>query len=101
MLDRLAGAVNARIDRIADATKELRAALDLDPRHFGANLLLGRILTWQGTAAAAIDLLRTATTVQPASAEAHQFLEDAYEKTGRASDAAEERRRAEALAKKP
>ena len=46
------GSVYARIDRIADATKELRAALDLEPRHFRANLLLGRILTLQGTPAA-------------------------------------------------
>jgi arylsulfatase A-like enzyme/Flp pilus assembly protein TadD len=54
------GSVYARIDRIADATKELRAALDLEPRHFRANLLLGRILTLQGTPAPAIDLLKTA-----------------------------------------
>src|SRR5256712_7400394 len=78
------GSVYARIDRIADATKELRAALDLEPRHFRANLLLGRILTLQGTPAAAIDLVRTATAGQPSSAEAHQFLADAYEKSGRA-----------------
>ena len=95
------GSVCARIDRIADATKELRAALDLDRRHFRANLLLGRILTLQGTLVPAIELLRTATDVQAASAEAHQFLADAYEKAGRAAEAADERQRAAALAKKP
>jgi arylsulfatase A-like enzyme/Tfp pilus assembly protein PilF len=94
------GSVYARIDRIADATKELRAALDLEPRHFRANLLLGRILTLQGTPVPAIELLRTAAAVQPASGEAHQFLADAYEKAGRAAEAAEERQRAAVLAKK-
>ena len=74
------GSVYARVDRVGDATKELRAALDLEPRHFRANLLLGRILTLQGNTAAAIDLLRTAVAVQPSSAEARQFLADALAK---------------------
>src|SRR3989442_1192889 len=74
------GSVYARIDRIADATKELRAALDLEARHFRANLLLGRILTLQGTPAAAIDLMRTATAVQPTYAEALQILAYPYKK---------------------
>ena len=42
------GSVYARIDRVPDAMRELRAALDLEPRHFRANLLLGRILTLRG-----------------------------------------------------
>jgi predicted Zn-dependent protease len=79
---------------------ELRAALALEPKHFRANLLLGRILTLQGTPAPAIDLLKTATAVQASSAEAHQFLADAYEKAGRTAEAAESRRRAAALAKR-
>jgi choline-sulfatase len=95
------GSVYARIDRVPDAVSELRAALALEPKHFRANLLLGRILTLQGAPAPAIDLLKTATTVQPTSAEAHQFLADAYEKAGRTADAAESRRKADALAKKP
>jgi arylsulfatase A-like enzyme/Tfp pilus assembly protein PilF len=95
------GSVYARIDRVPDAVTELRAALALEPKHFRANLLLGRILTLQGTPAPAIDLLKTATAVQPTSAEAHQFLADAYEKVGRTADAAESRRRAADLAKRP
>jgi predicted Zn-dependent protease len=63
-------------------------------------LLLGRILTLQGTPAPAIELLKTATAVQPASAEAHEFLADAYEKAGRTAEAADARQRAAALAKK-
>src|SRR5206468_6163373 len=81
------GSVYARIDRVAEATRELRAALDLEPRHFRANLLLGRILSLQGQAPAALPYLQTATAVQTASAEAHQFLADALEKAGRGAEA--------------
>ena len=93
------GSVYARIDRVADAVIELRAAIDLEPRHFRANLLLGRIFTLQNQPAPAVPLLRTATDVDPASAEAHSFLADAYEKAGNTADAAKERERARALAK--
>ncbi len=69
------GSVYARIDRVAEAIAELRASLALEPRHFRANLLLGRILTLQGDASA-VTYLRTAVDVQPDSAEARQFLAD-------------------------
>ncbi len=71
------GSVYARIDRIPDAITELRAALALEPRHFRANLLLGRILTLRGEALLAVPYLRTAVTVQPDSSEAKQFLAEA------------------------
>jgi arylsulfatase A-like enzyme/Flp pilus assembly protein TadD len=88
------GAVYARVDRVPDATRELRAALDLEPRHFRANLLLGRILTLQRQASAAIPYLQTAVAVDPSAAEPHQFLADALEQMGRSAEAAEERRKA-------
>ena len=50
------GSVYARIDRVPDAMTELRAALALEPRHFRANLLLGRLLTLTGKAAEAASL---------------------------------------------
>jgi len=93
------GSVYARIDRVPDALRELRAALDLEARHFRGNLLLGRILTLQGQAAAALPYLRAATEVDPASSEAHSFLADAYEKAGNAAAAAKERQRAKTLSK--
>ena len=71
------GSVYARIDRVPDAGRELRAALDLEPRHFRANLLLGRILTLQGDPQRALQYLQTAVDVQPSNAEARQFLADA------------------------
>ena len=74
------GSVYARIDRVADALVELRAALALEPRHFRANLLIGRILTLQNKAADAIPFLRTAVEVDPTSTEAKAFLEDAIKK---------------------
>jgi choline-sulfatase len=74
------GSVYARIDRVADATTELRAALALEPRHFRANLLLGRILTLQNKVDAAIPLLRTAVEVDPKSAEAKAFLDEALKR---------------------
>ena len=74
------GSVYARIDRVAEATTELRAALALEPRHFRANLLLGRILTLQNQADAAIPLLRTAVEVDPKSTEAKAFLEEALKR---------------------
>jgi len=72
--------VCARIDRVPDAVRELREALMLEPKHFRANLLLGRILTLQGQADEAIGYLRTAASAQPENAEARQFLDDALAK---------------------
>ena len=93
------GSVFARIDRVPDATRYLRRAIELEPRHFRANLLLGRILTLQGQASAAIALLVTATEADPRSSEAHSFLADAYEKTGAVEEASKERQRAKSLVK--
>jgi cytochrome c-type biogenesis protein CcmH/NrfG len=59
---------------------ELRAALALEPRHFRANLLLGRLLSLTGKAAEAVPYLQTAVDVDPKSAEARQFLADALTK---------------------
>jgi arylsulfatase A-like enzyme/Flp pilus assembly protein TadD len=96
------GSVYARIDRVPDAMRELQAAIDLEPRHFRANLLLGRILALSGRADSAVAHLRTAVDVQPSSAEAHEFLADAYDKIGDRAAAALERQRAEqARGKKP
>jgi arylsulfatase A-like enzyme/cytochrome c-type biogenesis protein CcmH/NrfG len=91
--------VAARIDRVDQAVAALGIALDLEPRHFHANLLLGRILTLQNQATAGLRFLKAAADVEPASAEAHSFLADAYEKAGMRTDAARERLRARELTK--
>ena len=92
--------VYARIDRVDEAVAELREALGLEPKHFRANLLLGRILTLRGQAVAALPHLQTAASVQPSDAETQRFLADAYDKVGNAAEAAKARRRAEELTRK-
>ena len=67
----------ARISRVPEAVAELRAALELAPTHYRANLLLGRILTLQGQAAEGLPHLRLAAEAQPSSGEAQAFLADA------------------------
>jgi choline-sulfatase len=86
--------VYARIERVADAVRELGEALALDPAHYRANLLLGRILSLQGQAAAAVTHLEKAAASPAASAEAHRFLAEAYDQLGRRDDAARARARA-------
>jgi predicted Zn-dependent protease len=93
------GSVYARIDRVSDALHELRAALELEPRHYRANLLMGRILTLQGQAAAAVPYLQRAAEAQASSVEAQSFLADAYQALGRADDAARARARAQQMRK--
>jgi len=93
------GAVYARIDKVPQAMDELREALALEPQHYRANLLAGRVLSLQGQAAAALPYLERAAAVQAGSAEAQAFLAEAYEKLGRAADAERARGRAGQLRK--
>jgi predicted Zn-dependent protease len=92
--------VYARIDRVADAINELRPSLAFEPRHFRANLLLGRILTLQNQGTAALPHLRPAVDVDAQSAEAFALLADAYDKVGNSAEAAKARQRARDLSKK-
>jgi choline-sulfatase len=91
------GSIYARIDRLPEALAELKAALELEPQHYRANLLNGRILDLQGKSAEAVPFLERAVQANAASAEAHAFLADAYERLGRGADAARERARAREL----
>src|SRR5712691_4838468 len=93
------GSVYARIDRVDEAVVELKAALELEPRHYRANLLLGRILALQGQAVAGLPYLQRAADAQPSSVEAQAFLADAYQALGRSADAAQARARAQQLRK--
>jgi arylsulfatase A-like enzyme/Flp pilus assembly protein TadD len=91
--------IYARTERPQEAAKNLLVVLQGEPDHYGANLLLGRMLFLNGTFAEALPYLEKAAAVQTDSAEAHSFLADEYEKLGRAEDAARER--AEAARLKP
>ena len=87
-------AVYARIDRVPEALEHLDTCLGLDPAHYRANLLRGRILSLQGKPAEALPNLKKAAEVQPDSREAHKFLADAYDQMGDSVSAAAERTRA-------
>jgi Tfp pilus assembly protein PilF len=89
--------VHARIDRVPEAMTELTTALELNPGHYRANLLRGRILSLQGHAAEGIPNLEKATQVEPRSVEAHLFLADAYDQAGQTDRASRERQAAEQL----
>ncbi len=83
--------VYARTDRVSEAMEHLDICLGLDPGHYRANLLRGRILSLQHKPAEALPNLKKAAEVQPDSREAHLFLADAYEQLGDAAKAAQER----------
>jgi Tfp pilus assembly protein PilF len=90
-------AVYARIDRVPEAMSELQTALELNPEHYRANLLRGRILSLEGQGAEALPNLKKAAQAEPRSVEAHLFLADAYEQTGQQEDSSRERATAESL----
>ncbi len=92
-------AVYARIDRVPDAMKELDTALELDPDHYRANLLRGRILSLQQNPTEAVPNLEKAVKVQPNSVEAHAFLAQAYAQLGRQDEAMREQNEADRLRK--
>ncbi len=89
--------VYARIDRVPEALNHLDIALQLDPNHYRANLLRGRILSLQGDSAGGLLNLQKAATVEPKSVEAHQFLSEAYAKLGQQENAAREHAEADRL----
>ena len=85
--------VYARTDRVPQAMDHLDTCLALDPAHYRANLLRGRILYLQRRVDEALPNLQRAAEVQPDSREAHLFLADAYDALGDTAKAAAERRR--------
>jgi arylsulfatase A-like enzyme/Tfp pilus assembly protein PilF len=84
-----------RTAQIPAAVKEFRSTLELDPSHFRANLLLGRLLGMQGSNTEALPYLRKAAKLQPESREAHMFLANVYAALGQAANAQRERAEAE------
>ena len=76
---------------------ELDTTLKLNPDHYRANLLRGRILSLQKIPDQALPNLQKAVEVEPASVEAHLFLGDAYAQLGRQQDALREREEAARL----
>ena len=71
--------VYARTRRIPDALDLLQRVIEINPEHFRANLLLGRILTLQKRPEEALPFLKQAAATEPDNFEGHAFLADAYE----------------------
>jgi Tfp pilus assembly protein PilF len=89
--------VYQRTSRDPEAEKEFQGALRLDPNHFPANLLLGRLLVGQQRPAEALPYLRKAVKLRPDSIDAHGFLSNAYRELGQDTNARREFSEAERI----
>jgi predicted Zn-dependent protease len=89
--------VYARTQHVPEAVELLQTVLQLNPQHFRANLLLGRILTLQHRSREALPYLKQAEASEPDNFEPHAFLADALEELGESDSATAERMRAQAL----
>jgi choline-sulfatase len=84
-----------KMGRDSDAAKEYKTTLQLDARHFLANLMLGRMLGMANHPQDALPYLQTAVKLEPGSADAHRFLANVYTELGQSEDARRERDEAE------
>jgi len=82
----LAGALKDQ-GRFADAARQYRAALAIEPGHVAAHINLGAVLMEQEQADEAISHLRAAVRLEPDSAGAHYNLAIAFAYRGRLDDA--------------
>lgn len=73
-----------------EAMREFRDTLKYDPKHFRANLLLGRLLGMKGDASEALPFLQTAAKIQPDSVDAHTYLANVYSMLKRTTEYARE-----------
>jgi tetratricopeptide (TPR) repeat protein len=89
--------VYARTQHVPEAVELLLSVIQINPQHFRANLLLGRILTLQHRSADALPYLQQAEDTEPNNFEPHAFLADALEDLGELQKAATERARAQTL----
>jgi len=90
-------AVYARIKRVPEPVDLLEKVIKANPEHFGANLLLGRILSLENIPNQTLPNLQKAVEVHPDSLEAHLFLAQADAQLGRQQDAMRERSEADRL----
>ncbi len=67
----------------ADAARSLQRALQINPNHYRANLLLGRLLGMQNRPKEALPYLQRAVKLQPKSPDAHKFLGNVYTELGK------------------
>jgi arylsulfatase A-like enzyme/Tfp pilus assembly protein PilF len=82
-----------------EAEKNFRAALHLNPNHYRANLMLGRLLGMENQPAQALPFLRKAVELQPRSPDGHKFLANIYIELGQEDNARREQSEAARLQK--
>jgi choline-sulfatase len=89
----------AQTDREREAVTQCEEVLEVNPNHYVALLLEGRILVSSEHSDAALPRLENAANLRPEMPEPHIYLADAYDRLGRKKDAARERSLADRLAK--
>jgi len=91
-------AAYSRLGRAEDAKRELKKSLALQPDDYESNLILGKLLA-ESDAEAALPYLKKAASAQPAAPDPHVLMFQLYTAMGQAENAAQERAKAERLAK--
>ena len=86
------------LGRVPDAMKSYQMTLQLNPNHYRANLMFGRLLGMHDNASEALPYLRRAVELQPESPDAHKFLANVYSELGEEGNARRERAEAQRLA---
>ena len=72
-------------------------ALKINPQHYKANLMLGRLLGMHGDPNGAVPYLQSAIRLEPQLPDGHKFLANVYSELGKNDDARKERDEAEGL----
>jgi arylsulfatase A-like enzyme/Tfp pilus assembly protein PilF len=83
--------------RSQQAERNFRGALHINPNHYRANLLLGRLLGMKNQPAEALPFLRKAVELQPGSPDGHKFLANIYIELGQEGNARREQSEAARL----
>ncbi len=78
------------LGRVPDAIRTYEAALHLNPNHYRANLMLGRLLGMHNDPSSALPYLQKAVKLQPESSDAHKFLANVYLELGQQENARRE-----------
>ena len=85
------------VDSARSGEEAITKALQINPEHYRANLLLGRLLAMQSDFKGALPYLEKAVQLQPQSADAHKILGNAYGGLGQNDKARREQGEAQRL----
>ena len=85
------------LGRVSEATQAFQDTLRLNPDHYRANLMFGRLLGMHENPRTALPYLLTAAKLEPRLPDAHKFLANVYTELGEEENARRERAEAERL----